>query len=484
VTAEDVRDFLFELPDGRVIDMHLHATKAEPFEVALARRQIVADIFRSAFACDVAVITLGYIEAWWDAETQLFINITPSGPMARKAERFYFGRLDYSSCYDYVRRTVELLNSRGGKKKILITTSPIPLVRTFTADDVVVANTYSKATLRTVAGKIAEDLDGIDYFPSFESVTLTKQPYVWRDDLIHVHESFVNQIMTRVKLSYLEEEQAAAAANELIAAEIISLAQRKEFAQGLEKYRQYEGDVFLSDNPKFRVACAAVAGAAGLKEEAIRHARFIDSGQFAHPAEVFTAAGVLRQNGLPAEADALEKECLESIRFDTERALLVVRQLVLAERFADAASVVDQYVDPSKVLELTARFLADIYRLAQRPEAALAFLARVVKHNPGNAIMVVEAAKLMRKQGRWEDMLAILDPLLAVDKPYSAFILKQLALRRLERLDEAIACVEEAISLFPEQQRFCALLEECKNAKARRQGRAGNPLRTPPLSGE
>ncbi len=477
LTAEDVRNFFFELPDGRVVDMHLHATKAEPFEVALGRRQIVADIFRSAFACDVAVITLGYIEAWWDTQTQLFINIAPNGAMARKAERFYFGRLDYNICYDYVRRTVELLNSRGGKKKILITTSPVPLVRTFTPDDVIVANTYSKATLRTVAGKIAEDLDGVDYFPSFESVMLTKQAYVWGDDLTHVDGSFVNQIMTRVKLSYLEEEQAAAAANELIAAEIIGLGQRKEFAQGLEKYRQYQGDVFLSDNPEFHVACAAIADAAGLKDEAIRHAQFIDNGQFAQPGDIFVAAEVLRRNGLAGKAEALEKECIESIRFDTERTLLVVNQLYAAERFAEAAAVVDQYVDPSKVMSGMARFLVDVYHQAQRPEAALPFLLRVVKHDPANGGLVVQAAKLMRKEGRWEDMLAILDPLLELEKSYAALHYKQFALRRLGRLEEAIACVEQAIALFPEQERSYPLLEELKRASEGRQRRDRNPRR-------
>lgn len=43
----------------------------------LARRAKVIDIFRRVAGCQVLVVTLGLIEAWYDQETSLYTNMTP-----------------------------------------------------------------------------------------------------------------------------------------------------------------------------------------------------------------------------------------------------------------------------------------------------------------------------------------------------------------------------------------------------------------------
>ena len=58
--------------------------------------------------------------------------------------------------------------------------------------------------LRAVAGDIAEDLDGVDYVPSYEAVMLTKSNHVWQDDLIHVAGAFVGKIMAYVASNYVK----------------------------------------------------------------------------------------------------------------------------------------------------------------------------------------------------------------------------------------------------------------------------------------
>jgi hypothetical protein len=55
--------------------------------------------------------------------------------------------------------------------KFLFTVSPVPLMATATAQQVVVASSYSKSVLRAVAGQLAEQHHDVDYFPSYEIIS-------------------------------------------------------------------------------------------------------------------------------------------------------------------------------------------------------------------------------------------------------------------------------------------------------------------------
>jgi hypothetical protein len=65
-----------------------------------------------------------------------------------------------------------------------------------TRHDVLIANSYSKSTLRSVVGLLAESHDFVHYVPSYERVMLTKQKDVWNDDLRHVSDAFVGGIVS------------------------------------------------------------------------------------------------------------------------------------------------------------------------------------------------------------------------------------------------------------------------------------------------
>ena len=49
--------------------------------------------------------------------------------------------------------------------------SPVPLTATATGRHALVATTHSKSVLRAAAGQLADELDHVDYFPSYEIVT-------------------------------------------------------------------------------------------------------------------------------------------------------------------------------------------------------------------------------------------------------------------------------------------------------------------------
>jgi len=66
-------------------------------------------------------------------------------------------------------------------KKIIFTLSPIPMAFTFSENDVVVANRYSKSLLRSSIENFIDNKN-VFYFPSFEIVF----------DSIGIEKSFIN----------------------------------------------------------------------------------------------------------------------------------------------------------------------------------------------------------------------------------------------------------------------------------------------------
>ena len=113
-------------------------------EYALAQRRLLYSLFKYAFDCDVVVITLGLVECWWDRTNKIYVEYNRG--LLRNPERFLFRRLDYPISLDYVQKAIDLINQDIACSDISLTTSPVPLGRTFTGDDVIVANTYSKAS--------------------------------------------------------------------------------------------------------------------------------------------------------------------------------------------------------------------------------------------------------------------------------------------------------------------------------------------------
>ena len=150
-------------------------------------------------------MTLGFIESWYDHATRRYVSIAPTYCDAKDSDRFSFKLLTYQEGYDYLIRAIELLNEEKPKKFVL-TTSPVPLNRTFTSQDVIVANNFSKSLLRAISGQIALERDDVDYYPSYENVTISPRDRVWQSDQLHVRNDFVGKVTRRFLESYFGEE--------------------------------------------------------------------------------------------------------------------------------------------------------------------------------------------------------------------------------------------------------------------------------------
>lgn len=200
------QEYLVEMPGGW-IDTQCHTDTPVALDRALARRQEIRDLYRDAIrGSELVIITLGLVEAWWDKVNQVYLNETPLPQMVKAHPgRFQFEVLSPGDTIACVNRLIGLIRDNGPSgQNIMITVSPIPLQRTFTDKDVLVANSYSKSLLRVAAEVAVGAFPGIDYYPSFESISLSDPVQTWEDDMVHVRLNAVKANVGRMLADYAE----------------------------------------------------------------------------------------------------------------------------------------------------------------------------------------------------------------------------------------------------------------------------------------
>jgi len=202
---------LYPLPgEDSYFDCQLGVARLDfPLADVLEFRQLYLKALAQAFEADVIVVTLGYVETWYDTELDVYLNVPPPTHMLRETpSRFEFRVLSYDDVLQALRDLKTLLETHRSKPlKMLITVSPVPLLATFRDMDVLVANTYSKSVQRAALDQFVAEAEGVDYFPSYEFVTLTNPTVAWsRGDYRHVSPDLVARIMASVIRSYVEIE--------------------------------------------------------------------------------------------------------------------------------------------------------------------------------------------------------------------------------------------------------------------------------------
>lgn len=203
--AEYPEAALQELPDGRWIDPH--ATYKLEFAdraTTLRRRRILTDVTKRLPGCRILIITLGLVETFFDTRTGLYTNVPPW--LTVEPDRFRFRVLTHDQCLDALERLHQLLQTHGHRDlQIVVTVSPVPLDSTFTGQDVVLANTFSKCVLRSVAGQWAASHENVHYFPSFEIVMNSDD--AWHMDGRHVRNELVRHITELFVRTHLRQDQ-------------------------------------------------------------------------------------------------------------------------------------------------------------------------------------------------------------------------------------------------------------------------------------
>ena len=159
------------------------AAATGPLAMIRGRRRALAAHFSRALRTDLVVVTLSRTETWYDKRTRLAINDAPDA-RARRAdpERFAMRRLTYDEVLPVVKAICTLLRRQRDELKIVLAVSPIPVPRTWTGEDVIVANMAAKSALHAAATTIASANEGVDYFPAYETFMTADPEIAWESD--------------------------------------------------------------------------------------------------------------------------------------------------------------------------------------------------------------------------------------------------------------------------------------------------------------
>ncbi|MGA0531780.1 GSCFA domain-containing protein [Hansschlegelia sp. KR7-227] len=169
-------------------------------ERAYERRDEIAGIYDDLISSEVVIITLGFVEGWFDKVSQTYLNRMPPMTTAKlDFSRFVFRRMDLYDTVPTLEPVLKQLSDMG--KKIVLSISPVPIGNTFSGDDAVVANEFSKAVLRVTAQRLYNQIPNVDYFPSYEIVR-SGGSSSFLEDNIHVRNDLVNEITAYMVKTY------------------------------------------------------------------------------------------------------------------------------------------------------------------------------------------------------------------------------------------------------------------------------------------
>ncbi len=164
-------------------------------------RECLKSFYDNLHTANFVVITLGLSEAWFDLENNCYINRAPIFARSQ-LDRFVLRKLSIADTIDLLRPALERLTGSG--KKVMLTVSPVPTQTTFILNqDAILANEFSKATLRCAAEELAT-MHNVDYFPSFEIVRsggITS----YLHDGIHIKQEVTKQVVEYMVQNYFKK---------------------------------------------------------------------------------------------------------------------------------------------------------------------------------------------------------------------------------------------------------------------------------------
>jgi hypothetical protein len=200
-------DGFVRVPSDLWYDPHCSQVKPRPLEEARSLRQQVTATTDTVRNADFVFLTLGMTESWCDLELRVPINLPPKPEILRHLpQRFGFVNMAFAGVRLALDGLMQLVWKHCGHQvKFIITVSPVPIQTTFTDLDVIRANNYSKAVLRAAAEELAARYENVDYFPSYDILTLSPRNLVWSQDEVHVRSDAVSQVVSTFLSHYIEQ---------------------------------------------------------------------------------------------------------------------------------------------------------------------------------------------------------------------------------------------------------------------------------------
>ncbi len=168
-----------------------------------ARHDAKGELYHTIKNCDVLIFTLGLTEAWKDID-DVFYPSCPgviSGEFDKSIYKFH--EFHYEELVSDIVKIKNILADINPKLNIVLTVSPVPLTATATQKHILIANQYSKSTLRSVAGFLSTNDTSFNYFPSYEIITTqNKNDFRFESNQRTVSKAGVDYVMKHFHRSF------------------------------------------------------------------------------------------------------------------------------------------------------------------------------------------------------------------------------------------------------------------------------------------
>ena len=424
VTWEDCQPFAFAWPDGRVFDMDMGVTAPVTQARFIERRQHIYDIFSTVFQADCLMMTPGLIEAWRDRTTGLYLHEPPTQKvMVADRDRWELEILSYDQCQADLLAAIDVVRARNPAVKVLLTTSPVPMSATFSGQDVRVANAYSKSVLRAVCGAATMQRPLVDYFPSYESATLSFPVRVWEADRIHVNSGFVGKIVAHMLDHYLEGVEDVA--------------------------RHYQAARTLLMNGAYGEAESQARSALAARPEHIE-------------VRVVLAEALLRQN----KCDEAEAELRAVLERQPQRAdlwVILARAVVRGDhaRAGEAIQIIERAVELPSITLSDFRAVGELVRQRASPEAAERLTRRAVELFPLHVEAYQHLINVLEDQDRQAEAIEVLRRATALRRVQPAMRIQfARLLAAAGETEEAVRALQLLLSLESQNAEGARLLAE------------------------
>ncbi|MFH1216832.1 MAG: GSCFA domain-containing protein [Pseudomonadota bacterium] len=197
---------LIEVEHDQWIDPHTNpALQYLDRQCTIENREKLFSVVRRIKSADLVFLSLTLNEVWYDTQTGHYLNITPLPKMFESCpDRYTFHVLRYPQILESLEGIFSVLQIFGKTgQKIVATVCPVPMVATFTGQDVVLANTYCKSVLRTALHDWAESHENVDYFPCYEVAVHSEPQSFFIEDRRHVQSSLAHYFIQLLMDNYM-----------------------------------------------------------------------------------------------------------------------------------------------------------------------------------------------------------------------------------------------------------------------------------------
>jgi hypothetical protein len=142
---------------------------------------------------EVFVFTMGLNEYWRYKDDHTAISRNPRSTIVALLEH---RRMTVAENVQAISKFHRIVKVHNPNFKMILSVSPIPFLASGLSQKlhVIQANSHSKAVLRVAAQELAETLEDVYYFPSFEMVMHTLAD-PWEEDMRHVKREAVSEII-------------------------------------------------------------------------------------------------------------------------------------------------------------------------------------------------------------------------------------------------------------------------------------------------